>query len=139
MLEIWKNLHRNIHTGSVLGKETLDTPFLVAQSGRFEAGMTVDVDPMEVVLVKEAKSFGGQVRFVPALIDKVGWPHWAQNGLRAFQSRRARACAYIAACSAGRDICIRPSTNWRPRDFIDSIKSSAAELIVPFGVTSRAK
>lgn len=114
-------------------------PFLVAQSGRSVTGVAAVVDPTEVVLVIEAMSFGGQVRFVPALMDKVGWPHWAQKGLRAFQSRRARACAYIAACSAGRDMCIRPSTNCRPRDFINSINFAAAELIVPFGVTSRAK
>lgn len=113
---------RNVHTGSVLGKHKFDMPFLVAQSGRSEAGAVAVVDPMDVVLAREAMSFGGQVRFVPALMDKVGWPHWAQNGLRAFQSSRARACAYIAACSAGRDMCIRPSTNCRPRDFIDSIR-----------------
>ena len=50
-------------------------PFLVAQSGRSVDGMAVVVDPMELVLVIEAMSFGGQVRFVPALMDKVGWPH----------------------------------------------------------------
>ena len=66
---------RNLHTGSVLGKHTFDIPFLVAQSGRFEVGMAAVVDPMEVVSVREAMSFGGQVRFVPALMDKVGWPH----------------------------------------------------------------
>lgn len=50
-------------------------PFLVAQSKRFVAGTAAVVDPIEVVLVREAMSFGGQVRFVPALMDKVGWPH----------------------------------------------------------------
>lgn len=50
-------------------------PFLVAQSGRSVAGVAAVVDPMEVMLVREAMSFGGQVRFVPALMDKVGWPH----------------------------------------------------------------
>ena len=68
-------------------------PFLVAQSGRLAVGIVAVVDPIEVLVVRKAMSFGGQVRFVPALIDRVGWPHWAQNGLRAFQSRRARACA----------------------------------------------
>lgn len=70
-----KILLRNGHTGSVLGKHKFDIPFLVAQSGRSVAGVVAVVDPMDVVLVREAMSFGGQVRFVPALMDKVGWPH----------------------------------------------------------------
>ena len=67
-----KELIRDVHTGSVLGKHKFDTPFLVAQSGRSAVGVVAVVDPMEVVLIREAKSFGGQVRFVPALMDKVG-------------------------------------------------------------------
>lgn len=70
-----KDLLESVHTGSVLGKQTFDMPFLVAQSGRSVTGVAPVVDPMEVALVKEAMSFGGQVRFVPALIDRVGWPH----------------------------------------------------------------
>lgn len=66
---------RSVFTGSVLGKHKFDTPFLVAQSGRSVAGVPAVVDPMEVVLIREAMSFGGQIRFVPALMDKVGWPH----------------------------------------------------------------
>ena len=125
--------------GSVLGNERFEIPFLVAQSGRSVAGCVPVMDPIDVVLVREAMSLGGHVRFVPALMDRVGWPHWAQNGLRAFQSSRARAWAYIAAWDAGRDMCMRPSTNWRPRDFMVSTSVSAAEEMVPLGVTSRAK
>ena len=66
---------RNIHTGSVLGKLRFDMPFLVAQSERSVAGTAPVVDPMELICVKEAMSLGGQVRFVPALMDKVGCPH----------------------------------------------------------------
>lgn len=50
-------------------------PSLVAQSERSVAGTAAVVDPMEVVLVREAMSFGGHVRFVPALMERVGWPH----------------------------------------------------------------
>ena len=74
--------------GSVRGKQTLWMPLRVAQSGRW-VGLAASV----LVLVadgREAQSVGGQVRFVPALMLRVGWPHWAQKGLRAFQSRRAR-------------------------------------------------
>ena len=70
-----KDVLESVHTGSVLGKQRFDMPFLVAQSGRSATGEAPAVDPMEVALVKEAMSFGGQVRFVPALIDSVGWPH----------------------------------------------------------------
>ena len=38
-----------------------------------------------------ARSVGGQTRLVPALTERVRWPHCAQKGLRVFQSRRARA------------------------------------------------
>lgn len=75
--------------GSVLGKHRFDMPFLVTQSGRPVAGGLSVVEPMAVFI--DAISLGGHVRFVPALIDMVGWPHPAQKGLRAFQSRRARA------------------------------------------------
>jgi len=37
------------------------------------------------------------MRLPPALMERVGCPQFAQKGLRAFQSRRARAWAYIAA------------------------------------------
>ncbi len=77
--------------GSVRGKQRFEMPFLVAQSERSLAGVLGVVEPM--LVEREARSLGGQVRFVPAFMESVGWPHWAQNGFRAFQSRRARAWA----------------------------------------------
>ncbi len=77
--------------GSVRGNERFEMPFLVAQSERSCAGVAGVVEPMFVET--EARSLGGQVRLVPALMENVGCPHWAQKGFRAFQSRRARACA----------------------------------------------
>lgn len=79
--------------GSVRGKHRLLIPFLVTQSGRcvgFASVVLPIVEPEEAI---EAQSAGGQVRLVPALMESVGWPHWAQKGLRAFQSSRARAWA----------------------------------------------
>ena len=122
--------------GSVRGKERLEIPFLVAQGGR-SVGVAELVLPIAPDI--DAMSFGGHVRFVPALMDSVGWPHWAQNGLRLFQSMRARACAYMAADGAGRFICIRPSTKVKPSAFLLSINDFAASVIVPLGVTSKAK
>ena len=80
--------------GSVRGKQRLDMPFRVMQSGR-DVGVSGVVLPMEPRA--EARSVGGQVRLKPPLIERVGCPHPAQKGLRAFQSMRARASAYIAA------------------------------------------
>ena len=79
-----------ITVGSVRGKERFETPFLVAHERRSSdrAGVAA---PTEVV--RDAMSLGGQVRFMPALIENVGCPHWAQNGFRAFQSKMARAWA----------------------------------------------
>lgn len=57
------------------GKHKFDIPFLVAQSGRPSTGPAAVVEPIEAVFVNEAMSLGGQVRFVPALMDNVGWPH----------------------------------------------------------------
>lgn len=74
--------------GSVRGKERLEIPSRVTQSGRLEGGEAT-VEPTEVE--REAISLGGQVRFMPPWMESVGWPHAAQNGLRAFQSRIARA------------------------------------------------
>lgn len=79
------------------------------------------------------------MRFVPALMERVGCPHWAQKGFRAFQSRRARAWAYIAAVGAGRDMCIRPVTKFSLREVRVEMRSLAAVVMLPFGVTSRAK
>lgn len=80
--------------GSVLGNDTLLTPVLVAHFGR-------EVAVSDVVTAAPAgsfaRSFGGHARLNPALIDNVGCPHWAQNGLRRFQSNSDRASAYIAA------------------------------------------
>lgn len=76
--------------GSVRGKQMFEIPLRVAQSGR-EVGVAGVVEPMGVG--RDARSLGGQVLLVPALMERVGWPHWAQKGLRAFQSRRARAWA----------------------------------------------
>ena len=75
---------------SVRGKERFDIPLRVAHEGR-SVGVSGGVPPAEPR--REAMSFGGQVRFVPALMERVGWPHCPQNGLRAFQSKRARAWA----------------------------------------------
>ena len=78
--------------GSVRGNERFEMPFLVAQSGRSFAGVASGAEE-PIVVRSDARSLGGQVRFVPALMDSVGCPHCAQKGLRAFQSRRARAWA----------------------------------------------
>lgn len=66
-------------------------PFLVAQAARCRGVASVVVAPW--AFGREAKSVGGQTRFVPVLTDKVGWPQPAQNGFRVFQSIRARAWA----------------------------------------------
>lgn len=115
-----------ITVGSVRGKERLETPFLVAQAARSRGFASTEVAP-PCAVGREAKSVGGHTRFVPALTDNVGWPQPAQKGFRAFQSMRARACAYMAAdaiirrghgqgkksipSGAFKVICIRPSTN----------------------------
>lgn len=70
------------------GNERLEMPLRVTQSGRL-VGVEEVVEPMAVDT--EAISLGGHVRFIPALIERVGWPQEAQKGLRAFQSSRARA------------------------------------------------
>lgn len=77
--------------GSVLGKLKFEMPVLVAQEGR-SRGTDAD-DDVPVVGPTEARSVGGHERLNPAFTEIVGWPHCAQNGLRAFQSRiwRARA------------------------------------------------
>lgn len=79
--------------GSVRGKVRLDIPVLVTQDGRCE-GVSVVV---ACAVSRVAKSVGGQTRFVPALVDRVGCPQPAQKGLRAFQSRSALAWAKMAA------------------------------------------
>ena len=81
-----------ITVGSVRGKERLEIPFLVAQAARSRGLASAEVAP-PCAVGREAKSVGGQTRFVPALTDNVGWPQPPQKGFRAFQSRRARACA----------------------------------------------
>lgn len=69
--------------GSVRGNERFETPTRVAQGARAaEPG---------------ARSVVGQTRLVPAETERVGWPQPEQKGLRAFQSRRARAWAKMAA------------------------------------------
>lgn len=73
--------------GSVRGKHMLEIVPRVAQ-GRRSWGLPSG---------ESYKSVGGQTRFVPALVERVRWPHWAQNGLRVFQSSSARAWPYIAA------------------------------------------
>jgi hypothetical protein len=75
--------------GSVRGKERLDMPFRVAHAARMW-GVSAGFAPA-CALRREAKSVGGQTRFVPALTDNVGWPQPPQNGFRAFQSSIARA------------------------------------------------
>lgn len=70
--------------GSVRGKEMLETPLRVAQGGR-SLVLVVGV----VAWAEEgrlARSLGGQVRLKPPFTERVGWPHWAQKGLRRFQS-----------------------------------------------------
>lgn len=61
--------------GSVRGNERFEIPFRVAQGGRSVAftGSAEVVEPMDVG--REAMSVGGQERFVPPLIENVGWPH----------------------------------------------------------------
>lgn len=61
--------------GSVRGKDRLEIPFRVAHGGRSVGllGCSAVVEPMDVG--REAMSVGGQVRFVPALVESVGWPH----------------------------------------------------------------
>jgi hypothetical protein len=83
----------------------LEIPFLVAQGGRLVSGVAAvverpegAVEPEEEVVMGEprllaARSEGGQARLKPPFTESVGWPHWAQKGLRAFQSRSWRASA----------------------------------------------
>lgn len=78
--------------GSVRGNDRLETPRLVAHELRSLGFASTLVAP-PCAVGNPAKSVGGQILFVPALTDNVGWPHPPQNGFRAFQSRRARACA----------------------------------------------
>ena len=72
------------------GKERLAMPLRVAQKGRLILvwGAVLSIG---MLLLIEAMSVGGQVRFVPPCIERVGWPHEAQKGLRLFQSISARA------------------------------------------------
>lgn len=79
--------------GSVRGNERFEMPFLVTHEGRW-VGVSGAV---AWAVERDAKSVGGQTLLVPAFMERVGWPQPAQNGLRAFQSSIARACAYIAA------------------------------------------
>jgi hypothetical protein len=64
-------------------------PFRVTQAAR-SLGFSAGLAPACAV-GRAAKSVGGQTRFVPALMDIVGWPQPPQNGFLAFQSRSARA------------------------------------------------
>jgi len=81
-----------ITVGSVRGKLMLETVPRVTQGPRSWGLLSLSLsgEPPE-------RSVGGQTRFVPALVERVRWPHCAQKGLRVFQSRRARAWPYIAA------------------------------------------
>lgn len=76
---------------TVRGKHKFDMPFRVTQSGRSAEGGSVVVDPIDEPLTSLAMSLGGQIRFIPALMERVGCPHPAQKGFRAFQSSKARA------------------------------------------------
>ena len=68
--------------GSVRGKERFEMPLRVAQEGREVDGVARVVLPMEEAEeeeeeeeeeeVREAISVGGQVRFMPALMERVG-------------------------------------------------------------------
>ena len=78
-----------IMVGSVRGKHRLEIPFRVAQSGRSVLRGVETVEPIAVG--RPARSLGGHVRLVPPLMDRVGCPQPAQNGLRAFQSKSERA------------------------------------------------
>lgn len=78
--------------GSVRGKLRLETPLRVAQAGRVVVELEAEVVEM-AVLGRERVSVGGQVRLKPPFTERVGWPHWAQKGLRRFQSRSWRASA----------------------------------------------
>ena len=88
-----------MQVGSVRGKERFETPRLRVEQGGRGVGVEGVVEGREAGEgdvdegVREAKSVGGQVRLKPAFMERVGWPHCAQKGLRAFQSRRARAWA----------------------------------------------
>jgi hypothetical protein len=70
-----------ITVGSVRGKLWFETVPRVAQGLR-----SLACPPPAPAL-----SVGGHTRFVPACTESVGWPHWAQKGVRAFQSMMARA------------------------------------------------
>ena len=70
------------------GKERFEIPLRVAHEGRW-VGVFEEVLPAEPS--RADMSVGGQVRFVPALMERVGWPHCPQKGLRAFQSKSERA------------------------------------------------
>ena len=70
-------------------------PFRVTQASLSRGVSKVVVAPW--ALARDEKSVGGQVRFVPALTERVGWPQPPQKGFRAFQSSNARAWAYMAA------------------------------------------
>ena len=61
--------------GSVRGNDRLEIPFRVAHGGRSAGslGFAAVVEPMDVG--RAAMSVGGQVRFVPAFVESVGWPH----------------------------------------------------------------
>jgi hypothetical protein len=68
--------------GSVRGKDRFDIRVRVTHEGRSPSCCL---------------SLGGQTRLKPPLEDMVLLPQLPQKGLRAFQSSRARASAYIAA------------------------------------------
>lgn len=74
----------------------------VLQGGRFG----------DLPCVRRAVSVGGQVRLVPAFIERVVCPQVPQNVLRVFQSIRARACAKMAA---ERTRYVRPATRIGPK------------------------
>ena len=76
--------------GSVRGKERFEIPLRVAHEGR-DVGVTAVALPVGAEEGRDAMSVGGQMRFIPALMESVGWPHCAQKGFRAFQSSSARA------------------------------------------------
>lgn len=82
-------------------------PFRVTQASLSRGVSKVVVAPW--ALARDEKSVGGQVRFVPALTESVGWPQPPQKGFRAFQSSNARAWAYIAAIP---EISIYLSSCW---------------------------
>ena len=64
--------------GSVRGKVRFESVLRVEHGGRSRGDMDVAEVVLPIVPGKVAKSAGGQIRFAPALTDKVGWPQVPQ-------------------------------------------------------------